>query len=195
MCPYSGSRAGSDTSAKNRSISEGGPAIIRYAVNRAQSVQGLVLYGTMAKGSRSKSYPFALTREQYDTWLGKLIQSWGSPAGIEYFAPSRAKDPVLREWWAAMLRLGASPGSVRMVLEVLRDIDVRHLLSKVHIPALVIHRRYDQVMRVAAGRYLAEYIPENRYVELDGADHWWWVGDTEVLLEEIKSFVKVGVTP
>lgn len=76
-----------------------------------------------------------------------------------------------------------------MVLEVLRDIDVRHLLSRIHIPSLVIHRRDDQVMRVAAGRYLAEHIPENRYVELDGADHWWWVGATEVLLAEIKRFL------
>ena len=170
-------------------VSEGGPAIIEFGAKYPDRAQGLILYGTMAKGVRSKDYPFALTRKQYDTWLGLLTGSWGRPTAIEYFAPTRAKDPVLRQWWAEMLKLSASPGSVRMVLEALRDIDVRSWLSKIKIPTLILHRTDDRAVRVQAGRYLAKSIPENTYVELDGADHWWWVGDADSVLAEIKKFI------
>ena len=85
--------------------------------------------------------------------------------------------------------LGLSPGGIRSVLEVLRDIDVRQVLSSIHVPTLVIHREGDQAMRVAAGRYLAEHIPEARYVELSGDDHWWWLGDVDSVVKEIEVFI------
>jgi hypothetical protein len=37
---------------------------------------------------------------------------------------------------------------------------------------------------------LAAQIPLARYVELPGEDHWWWVGQTDRLLEEIHDFVQ-----
>jgi pimeloyl-ACP methyl ester carboxylesterase len=165
-----------DATASKRAIlcgvSEGGPAIFEFGANYPDRTQALILCATMAKGVRSKDDPFALTRKQYDKGLGLLTGSWGSPTAIEHFAPTRAKDPVLRQWWAEMLRLSASPGSMRMVLEALRDIDVRSCLSKIQVPTLILHRTDAQVIRVQAGRYLASNIPENTYVELDGADHW-----------------------
>lgn len=168
--------------------SEGGPAILTFARTCADLVRGIVLYGTMAKGVRSNGYPYALTNDQYDRWLEVMLGAWGSPVGIEYFAPSRADDPDLRKWWAELLRLGSSPGSVRMVLEVLRGIDVRPILADIDRPTLVLHRRDDLAIKAGAGRYLASRIPGARYVELPGRDHWWWVGDKDIILEEVDRF-------
>lgn len=183
-----------EASGSNRAVligaSEGGPAIIKYAVNYPQRCRGLVLYGTMAKGTRSKDYPYALTRKQHDKWLAQLIGSWGGPAGIEYFAPSRKNDQMFRQWWATLLRMSSSPGNVRLVLEALRDIDVRNLLKDINVPTLILHRKNDHAIPVAAGRYLAKHIPRSHFIELDGDDHWWWVGDTEPIIKNVKIFLR-----
>ncbi len=175
-------------------VSEGGPASMLFAGSHPQRVQGLILYGTLAKGTRSSDYPFALRPDQYDRWQEEMLRAWGRPVGIEAFAPSRCNDPALRSWWAELLRLAASPGSMRLVLEVLRNIDVRALLPHIRVPVLVLHRRDDLAIRVAAGRFLAGRIPGARYVELAGSDHWWWVGDTWAILDEIQKFIRTVPT-
>jgi pimeloyl-ACP methyl ester carboxylesterase len=50
--------------------------------------------------------------------------------------------------------------------------DVRSILRKVGVPTLVIHQHDDTVIEVGQGRYLAENIPDAKYVELPGSDHW-----------------------
>ena len=139
-------------------FSEGGPNSLVFCAAHPERVQGLILYGTLAKGMRSVDYPWALTQEQHAKWLDWLLSVWGKPAPHLYFAPSRASDHELWEWFAKMLRLGSSPGGVQGVLDVLKEIDVRQILSSIHIPVLVMHRAEDRAMRVAAGRYIGETI-------------------------------------
>jgi len=171
-------------------VSEGGPNSILFAATYPDRIMALILYGTMAKFTRTANYPWALTPRQWDAWLNRLIDNWGSPTSIEYFAPSRADDKAFLAWWAQLLRLGSSPAGVRGVLEVARDIDVRHVLPAVRVPTLVLHRAGDKAMRVEGGRYLAQHLQSAKYVELDGDDHWWWVGDTEAILVEIELFLR-----
>ena len=75
------------------------------------------------------------------------------------------------------------------MLEALRDTDVRHLLARVTVPTLVLHRRGDRAVRLGAGKYLAEHIRRARFVELDGADHWAFAGDQQAVVEEVGRFV------
>jgi pimeloyl-ACP methyl ester carboxylesterase len=79
---------------------------------------------------------------------------------------------------------------VKTILEEMRDTDVRPLLERIRVPTLVLHRRGDRCVSVESGRYLATHIPQARYVELPGDDHWWWVGDTGPLHDEIERFIR-----
>jgi pimeloyl-ACP methyl ester carboxylesterase len=88
-----------------------------------------------------------------------------------------------------LLRAASSPGSISAVLEALRDTDVRDLLPRVAVPTLVMHRRGDRAVRVAAGRDIADRIRGAEFVELDGNDHWFFSGDQQPVLEAIKRFV------
>ncbi|MGF6660484.1 DNA-binding SARP family transcriptional activator/pimeloyl-ACP methyl ester carboxylesterase [Paraburkholderia atlantica] len=169
--------------------SEGGPACIRFAADHPGRVTGLVLFGSLAKGSATPDYPHALRASQYDAWLQQLVAAWGGPAGIETFAPSLARDPQARAWWAGLLRAASSPGAIKGVLEALRDMDVRDLLGRVSAPTLVLHRHDDHAVRVGAGRHLASHIAHARYVELDGADHWVFAGDQRAVLASVRQFV------
>ena len=170
--------------------SEGGPGCIRFAVDHPDRLVGLILWGSLARGSFTSDHPFALTVEQYDLWKQRLIGSWGGPAEIETFAPSLAGDRQAEAWWAALLRAASSPGAVSGVLDALRDTDVRQLLGKVSVPTMVLHRSGDRAVRREAGRYLAENIPGSRFIEVDGDDHWFWVGDQSPLLNVIDEFAQ-----
>jgi DNA-binding SARP family transcriptional activator/pimeloyl-ACP methyl ester carboxylesterase len=175
-------------------FSEGGPASLLFCATYPESTLGLILYGTMAKGKRSTDYPWALTEQQYTKWLAWLQDTWGKPVPHDNFAPTHLQGDAIWEWFARLLRLGSTPGEVQRVLEVCKDIDVRHVLPAIHVPTLILHRTGDQTIQVQAGRYLAEHIPQARYVELEGCDHWFWLGDTQSILGEMGSFVS-GLKP
>lgn len=170
--------------------SEGGPGCIHFAARHPERLAGLVLYGSLAKGGRTPDYPFALTREQYDLWLQRLIRDWGGSAELATFAPSLVGDGQAEHWWPDLLRAASSPGALKAVLESLRDTDVRPLLPLIATPTLVLHRRGDRAVRIEAGRHLAGAIPGARLVELDGDDHWPWAGDQHSVLEQIRTFVR-----
>ncbi|CDX28577.1 Transcriptional regulator, SARP family [Mesorhizobium sp. ORS 3359] len=172
--------------------SEGGPGCIRFAVDHPDRLIGLVLWGSLAKGSRAPDYPFALTVTQYDLWKQRLLAGWGGPAEIRTFAPSLAGDRQAETWWAGLLRAASSPGAVAGLLEALRDADVRHLLANVSARTMILHRSGDRAVRVEAGRFLAAKIPGARFIEVDGDDHWFWVGDQQPLLNRISAFARRG---
>jgi DNA-binding SARP family transcriptional activator/pimeloyl-ACP methyl ester carboxylesterase len=169
--------------------SEGGPACIKFAADHPDRVAGLILFASLAKGSAAPDYPHALQAPQYELWLQQLVAVWGGPAGIETFAPSLSGDAQAKAWWAGVLRAASSPGAMKGLLGALRDVDVRHLLGRVSAPTLVLHRRGDRAVRIGAGRHLAGHIAKARFVELDGADHWFFAGDQEPLLASIRQFV------
>ena len=84
---------------------------------------------------------------------------------------------------------GLQSGGIWAVLKALRDTDVRHLLPRVSVPTLVLHRRNDRAVRIAAGRDMASKITGAQFVELDGNDHWFFAGAQQPVLEAIKRFV------
>jgi DNA-binding SARP family transcriptional activator/class 3 adenylate cyclase len=169
---------------------EGGPNSILFTATYPELVSGLILYGTCAKWTRSEDYPWAITREQYDRWLQHISENWGEALNLKTYAPSFAHQTGLQDWWAKTMRLSSSPGGIKAVLEVMRDIDVRHILPSIHTPTLILHRKGDRSIRIGAGRYLADHIPGARYVELEGDDHWFFLGDTQPILYEMRTFIQ-----
>ena len=169
--------------------SECGPACIKFAVDEPRLVAGLILFGSLAKGCWAPDFSYALRASQYDTWYQQLVAEWGGPAGIDTFGPSLARDPQARAWWAGLLRAASSPGGIWAVLKALRDTDVRQLLPRVSVPTLVLHRRNDLAVRIAAGRDMASQITGAQFVELDGNDHWFFAGAQQPVLEAIRRFV------
>src|SRR5262249_11475818 len=66
---------------------------------------------------------------------------------------------------------------------------VRPLLPKVSVPTLVMHRTGDRVVEVGNGHYLAERIPDARWVELTGDEFLLWAGDLDAIADETEEFL------
>jgi hypothetical protein len=67
--------------------------------------------------------------------------------------------------------------------------DVRPVLPAIRVPILVLHRDGDAAVPIAAGRALAEQIPDARFQALAGRDHLPFVGDTAAIIDEIRRFL------
>jgi hypothetical protein len=95
---------------------------------------------------------------------------WGQGATSEWFLPSRAGSPQLRQAVGRFERMAISPSSFLRMARLIRDIDVRDVLPAIRVPTLVIQRRGDRINPPFYGRYIAEHIPGARYFEQPG-DH------------------------
>ena len=170
-------------------VSEGGPLCSLFAATYPEKTEALVMIGSYARRLRDDDYPWGPTRDERDAFCQLLVDEWGGPVGIEDRAPSRADDPVFRDWWASYLRMGASPGAAVALTRMNAEIDVRDVLPSIRVPTLVLHRRGDRCLKVEEGAYLASLIPGARFVALPGEDHLPFVGDQESLLSEIEQFL------
>jgi len=69
------------------------------------------------------------------------------------------------------------------------EIDVRAVLPTIRVPTLVLHRSDDAAVPIGMGRYLGERISGAKFVELPGVDHIVFLGNTDVLVDEIEEFL------
>ncbi|SER75472.1 Adenylate cyclase, class 3 [Pedococcus cremeus] len=174
-------------------ISEGGTMALMFAAGHPERTSALVLYGTWARLGAAPDYPEGVDPELL-AGLVRLVDRWGTGVGLSAWAPSRRDDQQLRDWWGRLQRSSASPAMARTLFSSYPDLDARCLLPTIQAPALVLHRRGDQMVPLALGRYLAAHLPHARLVELPGDDHLFFVGDTDTVLDEIELFL-TGARP
>jgi pimeloyl-ACP methyl ester carboxylesterase/DNA-binding winged helix-turn-helix (wHTH) protein len=167
--------------------SEGGPMSLMFAATYPERATALVLYGTFAS---VKDEPWAASREQWEEMLREWEARWGEGILLRVNAPSIADDPASVQWCGRLERASASPGSIVALMRANYEMDVRHILSAIAVPTLVMHRTEDALIPVAAGRYLASHIPGARYAEIPGTDHTVTDSDTQdVIADVIEEFV------
>jgi class 3 adenylate cyclase len=172
--------------------SEGGPLGVLLTVTHPERVQSLVLYGTQATFLRREDYPFGSTLEEAESWYPELEAEWGTVDHVLLTHPDA--DPVFAQRRALYEQSAASPAAAVALARSNHLIDVRELLPSIRVPTLVLSRSDDPVGPGPTGRYLADRIPEARFIELEGDEHLPWLGDTEALCAEIEHFV-TGIRP
>ncbi len=129
-----------------------------------------------------------LSEESWQQRLDQIVKGFGSGAMARTIVPSAA-DPDSIARFAKFERMSSSPGALRTLLSLNRQIDVSAVLPTLQVPTLVLHRRTDAQVCVAQGRKLAEGIPGAKYIEYPAGDHCFWTGDTDALYGDIEEFV------
>jgi class 3 adenylate cyclase len=170
-------------------FSEGGPMSVFFAATYPERTLGLLMLGTAASFVRQDDLPWNGGPEEWTLLFNVWADAWGSGAfSVAAAAPSMVGDEEYLAWAARYERQSLSPGGVIALAELNSQIDVRQILGSVRVPTLVMHH-VDEGIDVRNGRYLAEHIPGARFVELPGADHLPWLGDQDVILDEVEEFV------
>lgn len=175
-------------------ISEGGPMCALFAATYPDRAASLIMYGSYARRLKDNDYPWGPDAETRQKFFDAIETGWGGVVDLGDLAPSVANDAEFAKWWAAYLRMGASPGAALALAKMNSQVDIRHVLPVIRVPTLVLHRTDDIDMEAGGGRYLAGHIPGARYVELPGVDHLPWVGDQDRILDEIEEFLTGAIS-
>src|SRR4051794_35555178 len=75
------------------------------------------------------------------------------------------------------------------MLDMLYGSGVRAVLPSIRVPTLVIASAHATRIPAAHSRFIAERIPDAKYVELPGPDLLMWAGDQETTVAEIEEFL------
>ena len=121
----------------------GGLAGALLAAEHPDRVGALVMYASLVRTSWAPDYDWALTREAREELIERNIASWGAgpDVAVSLFGPQAGEDAALTEWFTRLQRLAASPGEARILYRATLDYDVRHVLPRITVPTLVMHRR------------------------------------------------------
>jgi class 3 adenylate cyclase len=163
--------------------SEGGAMSMLFAATYPERTRALVLYGTYAH-----YLTWVLSGAKLDAFIDAIERGWGTGVTASFFNPGRASDETFRRFYARSERQGASPSAAVALTRMNSEIDVRHVLSAVRVPTLMLHRTGDPRVEVGAGRYLGAHIPGAKYVELPGSDHGVFL-DSDRILDEVEEFL------
>lgn len=168
----------------------GGSLSMLFAATYPERTSGLVLVNSFPRLADAPDYEWGRPPALEGETLHVMRTGWGRGVLLDVVAPSKVGDEPFRQWWARYQRLGVSPGTIVRVRRMLDEFDVRDVLPSIRVPTLVLHRADNTFVRVEHGRYLAEHIPEARYVEVPGSDYFAFLGNADVFLDEIERFIQ-----
>jgi class 3 adenylate cyclase len=154
------------------------------------------LYGAVARNRKDDAHPWGLNDDETSAaFIDRLTRIWGEPSdfAVRLWAPSMSGDERFKEWIAKHCRQSVSRRDVSPLIRAFDAYDLVDVFPAVRVPTLVVHRSGDGLVPVSQGRRVAEEIPDARFVELAGNDHYPFVGDAEAILAEVEDFL-VGST-
>ena len=166
--------------------SEGGSLSVLLAAAHPDRVERLILHGTWAR------HPWLDQPERPE--FGAVERRWGTGWALTQLADSMAGTAAGRRFLARFERQAATPGTARRLVELMSAIDVTALLPTIRVPTLVVHRSHDAFYGIEHARDLVAGIPDTRFLELPGTDHFLFSGDTAPILAAVEEFV-IGTAP
>ena len=140
--------------------------------------------------------PSVVPDDRWDEWvtarLALLSENLGGGQDqlLAQIAPSRSADASFRDWYLHAGRTGASPATAGRIWEsVFRSRPDDQLLDEIAGPTLVLYRKGNRYAPTESVLLAASRIKVASVVELDGADHFPFLGDVDAVVAEIASFV------
>ena len=170
-------------------VSEGGTLSLLFSAAHPERTHALVMYGSWARRLAGPDYPYGPSAEELEQVVAGMDRAWATGEWWDGGKPSEADDVRHRVWWARYLRMAASPAMAQNVIRMNMRLDVRDVLDSITVPTLILHRSGDTWIDVGHARYLAQHIPNAKYVELPGSDHRPWLGDVDAIANEIEVFL------
>ncbi len=158
-----------------------------FAASHPDVVSALVLLSPQPRLIAGPGYEWAPSREQRAAMVDGLVETWGteeSPLGDVVATEDVGQRPLM----ARIQRLAMSPAAAAASLATVGETDVRDVLPSVQCPALVLRPENDTYLDERHSLYVAEHIPNARYVRVPGKGAL-WVGAEEAIADEIQHFL------
>jgi len=171
--------------------SEGAAMALLFAATHPERTAALVLRSAYPRTMWAPDYPWGRTEEQYRIEMERQLAIFGPRAkaeeAVRVLGRFAAEDvgPLIDYW-----RQSASPGAVEALALMNKQIDVRHVLSAIQVPTLLLHGSEDEVVPIDVARYMVQRIPGAQLLELPGAGHLAVGQSADQIAEEVERFLK-----
>ena len=165
------------------------PAAILFAASSPERTAGLVLCRPYFV-----FYPDEESRQDWAEVNARARREWGTPAW-DHFGSTWDEHEFL-DWFVPWCRSGVSPGALAAESDAFGSVDVRDVLSSIHVPTLVVahadvaaaepHEDTDQSATLAAER-----ISGARLIQPDGNEigPFHWYGQGPAILEAVGKLI------
>jgi class 3 adenylate cyclase len=175
-------------------LAQGGTLAALFGATYPERTESLILHGSFARLTRGPGYEIGIERAVYDWFCEGWAERWGThdTPVAPLAAPSQQGDEGFLRWFMRLERLSSTPQNMLANAALNADIDVRQVVSAIHVPTLVVHAGQDLLVPVEHGRYLAANIPGATLFEYDGEPMPYFVGVDESL-DAIERFVTGAV--
>ena len=131
----------------------------------------------------------------------RVLREWDAERAVQERDPMAAALATVRDGspnataeelhpFARMYFYGLSPGDDYEYSRMNLELDVRHVLSAIAVPTLVLQNAEDNWVPVESGRELASLIPGSTYVEVPIRGHIPAVADMETFVDPIEGFLR-----
>jgi class 3 adenylate cyclase/pimeloyl-ACP methyl ester carboxylesterase len=124
-----------------------------------------------------------------DETKAAMARMWGRGKIQHLINPDMPWNEEIRAAWARMERLAVSPRMLALMFALATEVDVRAVLPTIRVPTLVVQHSDDATIPPAKGKYIAEHIPDAKYVELPGRNWYHIVEPWRASFHEIAEFL------
>ena len=153
-------------------ISQGAATAVAYAARHPERVERLVLYGGYARGRARRDEG---ERRRHEALVTVIRAGWADPDPTfrhlfsMLFLPEGSPEQLA--WYDELQRRSAWPETAVRLYQARAAVDVRELVPRVAVDALVAHARDDRVVPFEEGRILASLLPRARLLPLASCNH------------------------
>ncbi len=170
--------------------SEGAAMCLLFAATYPERTAALVLSGGYPRTMWAPDYPWGQTEEDYQRELERDLRLFSPREQALEAVRSRIQldDDEEAEQWLDYFRWSGSPGAVKGLALMNKEIDVRSVLPAIRVPTLITHGSQETVVPIEVARYMAERIPGARLVERPRTVHL-STGAAETLASEVERFL------
>jgi class 3 adenylate cyclase len=121
--------------------------------------------------------------------IAAILAMWGTGELQHVLNPDMPWNEEIRAAWAREERLAASPRIGALMMPLATDLDVRAVLPTIRVPTLVVQHTDDPLIPPEWGKYIADHIPDAKYVELPGRNMYHFVEPWRPSFQVIAEFL------
>ncbi|HQS56914.1 MAG: pimeloyl-[acyl-carrier protein] methyl ester esterase [Gallionellales bacterium 35-53-114] len=171
----------------------GGQVALRWAQLHPEQIKKLVLVATTPCFVQQDDWSGAMAAETLQDFAASLMQNHALTLkrflALQLRGSENERELLLD--LRARLYANGEPDikALQGGLDILRDTDLRGQLKHLAQPALVIAGGRDTLTPAAASEYLAQTLPDARFVKIEGAAHAPFLSHPQIFMQHMTSFL------
>lgn len=171
----------------------GGQVALRCAIKQPDKIRRLVLIAATPRFVRGANWEHGMEPAVFDAFAESLTEDVANTLQrfvlLQAHGDSAARGVArrLREYAATSVDIDAA--TLAAGLQILKETDLRSNLPTIALPVLILHGARDEVVPLAAGRYLQRALPHAKLEIIAGAAHAPFISNPQAVARHIMKFV------